>query len=64
MSTAGNEVSDWDATKYARVSTPQREWSKAVISRLDLEGSETVVDAGCGSAKSRPTFSRGCRWAG
>lgn len=40
---------DWDATKYARVATPQREWSDAVLSRLELEGDETVMDAGCGS---------------
>ncbi|MGK2931777.1 MAG: class I SAM-dependent methyltransferase [Solirubrobacterales bacterium] len=42
---------DWDATKYARVATPQREWSDAVLARLDLEGIETVMDAGCGSGE-------------
>ena len=42
---------DWDATKYARVATPQREWSDAVLSRLQLEGTETVMDAGCGSGE-------------
>jgi len=49
MSTQTHGPSDWDATKYARVSTPQREWSDAVLSRLHLEGTETVMDAGCGS---------------
>lgn len=47
----GTEPADWDATKYARVSTPQREWSDAVLARLDLEGIETVMDAGCGSGE-------------
>ncbi|MGA7436201.1 MAG: methyltransferase domain-containing protein [Solirubrobacterales bacterium] len=51
MSSAGGGPSDWDATKYARVATPQREWSDAVLSRLNLEGTETVMDAGCGSGE-------------
>lgn len=49
MATQTPGPSDWDATKYARVSTPQREWSDAVLARLDLDGTETVMDAGCGS---------------
>jgi trans-aconitate 2-methyltransferase len=40
---------DWDATTYARVSGPQREWAGKVLERLELEGDETVLDAGCGS---------------
>jgi trans-aconitate 2-methyltransferase len=40
---------DWDARTYARVSGPQREWSGQVIDRLELQGDETVLDAGCGS---------------
>jgi trans-aconitate 2-methyltransferase len=40
---------DWDATTYARVSGPQREWSSKVLDRLELRGDETVLDAGCGS---------------
>jgi trans-aconitate 2-methyltransferase len=48
---SGNESrpADWDADTYSRVATPQREWSGAVIDRLELSGNETVVDAGCGS---------------
>ncbi|MDQ2700528.1 MAG: methyltransferase domain-containing protein, partial [Actinomycetota bacterium] len=49
MSEVVGGPADWDATKYARVSTPQREWSDAVLSRLELKGDETVLDAGCGS---------------
>lgn len=42
-------VSDWDAETYSRVASPQSEWSEDVISRLRLNGDETVLDAGCGS---------------
>lgn len=42
-------VSDWDADTYSRVASPQREWSEGVLDRLGLSGSETVLDAGCGS---------------
>jgi trans-aconitate 2-methyltransferase len=40
---------DWDASTYARVSGPQREWAAKVLDRLELTGEETVLDAGCGS---------------
>jgi trans-aconitate 2-methyltransferase len=40
---------DWDAATYARVATPQLEWARPVVERLDLRGDETVLDAGCGS---------------
>ncbi len=51
MSSSETRPADWEATKYSRVATPQREWSGAVIDRLGLEGNETVLDAGCGSGK-------------
>ncbi len=40
---------DWDAGTYDRVSTPHQAWSRELIDRLALTGSETVLDAGCGS---------------
>jgi trans-aconitate 2-methyltransferase len=42
---------DWDAATYDRVATPQLEWAKPVIERLELSGDETVLDAGCGSGR-------------
>ncbi len=48
---AAGSPSDWDAGTYARVSTPQQEWSGDVLDRLRLRGDETVVDAGCGSGE-------------
>ena len=40
---------DWDARSYHAVSAPQRSWAGELIERLALTGSETVLDAGCGS---------------
>jgi trans-aconitate 2-methyltransferase len=42
---------DWDATTYDRISTPQQTWAAEQLDRLELTGSETVCDAGCGSGK-------------
>jgi trans-aconitate 2-methyltransferase len=47
----GSATRDWDAETYDRVGTPQAEWAMAVIDRLGLAGSETVLDAGCGSGR-------------
>jgi trans-aconitate 2-methyltransferase len=42
---------DWDGATYDRVSDPQLEWARPVLDRLPLRGSETVLDAGCGSGR-------------
>ncbi len=42
---------DWDAETYDAVSDPQFEWGKEVLERLDLQGDEAVLDAGCGSGR-------------
>jgi trans-aconitate 2-methyltransferase len=44
-------VTDWDAATYDRLADPQEEWGREVLERLDLRGDETVLDAGCGSAR-------------
>ncbi|MGI9116066.1 MAG: class I SAM-dependent methyltransferase [Gaiellales bacterium] len=41
----------WDGRTYDRVGTPQAEWGRAVLDRLELRGDETVLDAGCGSGR-------------
>lgn len=51
MSGGPTAPADWDAGTYSRVASPQRAWSDAVLDRLELEGSETVLDAGCGSGE-------------
>jgi trans-aconitate 2-methyltransferase len=42
---------DWDARTYDRVADPMTRWGTAVIDRLPLDGSERVLDAGCGSGR-------------
>lgn len=42
---------DWDAASYQRVSVPHEEWARSVLDRLELDGDETVLDAGCGSGR-------------
>jgi trans-aconitate 2-methyltransferase len=44
-------VKEWDASGYQRVSVPHEEWAAALMERLPLTGSETVLDAGCGSGR-------------
>jgi trans-aconitate 2-methyltransferase len=42
---------DWDARTYDRVAEPQTRWGRAVLDRLPLDGTERVLDAGCGSGR-------------
>lgn len=44
-------VRDWNAAAYHRVSGPQVAMAGAVLDRLELQGDETVLDAGCGSGR-------------
>ncbi|HWT25587.1 MAG TPA: methyltransferase domain-containing protein [Solirubrobacteraceae bacterium] len=42
---------DWDAATYERLSAPIAAMGVDVLDRLELRGSETVLDAGCGTGK-------------
>src|SRR4051794_8557512 len=42
---------EWDASTYDRVSAPQETWGRDVLERLDLQGDERVLDAGCGTGR-------------
>jgi trans-aconitate 2-methyltransferase len=42
---------EWDAQTYDRVSDPQYQWGLEVLDRLELNGDEMVMDAGCGSGR-------------
>lgn len=42
---------DWNAAAYDQLSDPQFAWGMAVLETVPLEGSERVLDAGCGSGR-------------
>lgn len=42
---------DWDARTYDRLADPQEQWGREVLARLELDGDEVVLDAGCGSGR-------------
>ena len=42
---------EWNAATYHRVSGPQVSWGKKVLSRVELKGNETLLDAGCGTGR-------------
>jgi trans-aconitate 2-methyltransferase len=46
-----NEVRSWHGATYDRLSTPMEAMGREVLDRLPLDGSETVIDAGCGSGR-------------
>lgn len=43
---------DWDAATYDRISDPQFGWALEQLERLQLNGDEVVLDAGCGSGRA------------
>ncbi len=42
---------DWNASVYHKVSDPQFEWGRRVLSSLELAGDERVADVGCGTGR-------------
>jgi len=42
---------EWDAKTYDAISDPQFNWGMEVLGRLELNGDESVLDAGCGSGR-------------
>ena len=46
-----SQVRDWDGASYDRISGTMEALGLEVLSRLDLSGVETVLDAGCGSGR-------------
>ena len=42
---------EWNAESYHRVSAPQTEWGRRLLSRLSVRGDERVIDAGCGTGR-------------
>ncbi len=42
---------EWDGARYDRLANPQARWGQVVLQRLELQGNETVLDAGCGTGR-------------
>jgi trans-aconitate 2-methyltransferase len=42
---------EWDAETYDAISDPQFSWGSEVLGRLELDGDEDAIDAGCGSGR-------------
>jgi trans-aconitate 2-methyltransferase len=42
---------EWKAEEYDNQSAPHEEWQRQILERLDLNGDETIVDAGCGTGR-------------
>lgn len=51
MKPLSGRPADWDAGAYDRISTPQQDWAGRVLTRLALDGGETLVDLGCGTGR-------------
>jgi trans-aconitate methyltransferase len=41
----------WDAKEYQKSSSTQQKWARELITKMDLHGSEKVLDMGCGDGK-------------
>jgi trans-aconitate 2-methyltransferase len=39
---------EFDGKKYEKASAHQREWGAKLITELELQGSERILDLGCG----------------
>lgn len=47
----GNDQYTWNARDYAGNSTAQQAWARELISKLNLQGDENLLDIGCGDGK-------------
>jgi ubiquinone/menaquinone biosynthesis C-methylase UbiE len=44
-------VTEWDASDYARISALQKVMADEALGLLNLDGSERVLDVGCGDGR-------------
>ena len=57
-------AADWNASVYHQLSAPQQAWGQRVLARVPLDGTERVLDLGCGTghltAALAARLPRGC----
>jgi trans-aconitate 2-methyltransferase len=51
-------MSDWDASRYHRVSEPQFDWGRRVLARLKPAAGERILDLGCGTGRLTQEIAR------
>jgi trans-aconitate methyltransferase len=49
---------NWNADDYAKNSSAQLEWAQELITKLNLQGHESVLDIGCGDGKVSAQLAR------
>jgi len=48
---SASHTREWNAAAYHSLSVPQLSWGRKVLSRLNLRGDESLMDAGCGTGR-------------
>jgi len=49
---------NWNAKDYAKNSKPQQQWARELIAKLNLKGTEDILDLGCGDGKITAEMAR------
>lgn len=49
---------EFDGTKYGKASSHQTAWGTDLMSRLDLQGAERILDLGCGDGRTTSRLAR------
>src|SRR5882724_6832998 len=49
---------EWNAAAYDALPLPHQQWGLRTIDRLELTGTETVLDAGCGTGRDAEVLLR------
>jgi trans-aconitate methyltransferase len=58
MRTAESKSFTWDPADYAASSSSQQAWARELIAKLNLSGTEHILDVGCGDGKVTAELAR------